>query len=213
MLKVKRRNSSSQRDPHYSPRHNGLPSIRGTNTTSGRRITTGIITNRFKEDSQNLRNFRSAILRSVDTTQISDLAADCLHPRDILLQLKGRLCPATDTHINDLLARYDHLQKTPKTRDLEKWTRLWQQVVRDLKKVGEKTDTSAKRAYYFAAQKIDESLADQLWVRDRGISPKTSFDKFSNEFVSLIRSMRSNTELSSSRSSFATVTSEPTLTW
>ena len=43
MLKVKRRNSSSQRDPHHSPRHNGLPSIRGTNTTSGRRITTGII--------------------------------------------------------------------------------------------------------------------------------------------------------------------------
>jgi hypothetical protein len=167
--------------------------------------------NRFKEDRQNLRNFRSAILRSVDTTQVSDLAADCLKPRDILLQLKERLCPATDTHINDLLARYDHLQKTPKTQDLEKWTRLWQQVVRDLKKVGEKTDTSAKRAYYFAAQKIDESLADQLWVRDRDISPKTSFDQFSNEFVSLIRSMRSNTELSSSRSSFATVTSEPTL--
>src|SRR5467141_3554923 len=167
--------------------------------------------NRFKEDRQNLRNFRSAIIRTVDSTHVSDLAADYLEPRDILLKLKERLCPATDAHINDLLSRYDHLQRTPKTQDLEKWTRTWQQVVRDLKKVGEKTDASAKRSYYFAVQKIDESLADQLWVRDRDLSPKTSFDQFSNEFVSLIRSMRSTTKLSSSRSSFATVTSGPIL--
>jgi hypothetical protein len=166
--------------------------------------------NKFKEDRQNLRNFRSAIIRTVDATHVSDLAADYLEPREILQQLKERLCPATDAHINDLLARYDHLQKTPKTQDLEKWTRTWQQVVRDLKKLGEKTDASAKRAYYFAVQKIDDSLADQLWVRDRDLSPKTTFDQFSNEFVSLIRSMRSTTKLSS-RSSFTTITSEPSL--
>ena len=99
-----------------------LPSISDTSTTNCRRITTGISI----DSKRNFRNFPSAIIRTVDSTHVSDLTADYLDPRDILLQLKERLCPVI----------YSRDMKTLKTQDLEKWTRTWSYVTSS--RLGEK---------------------------------------------------------------------------
>jgi hypothetical protein len=92
---------------------------------------------------------------------------------------------------------------------LEKWTRTWQQVVHNLKKIGEKTDASAKRVIISLSEKLMNRLQINFGFEIGTYRPKLASIN-SQMSLSLIRSMRSTTELSSSRSSFATVTSEPT---
>jgi Reverse transcriptase (RNA-dependent DNA polymerase) len=156
----------------------------------------------------NLGKMRRTICQTVASTHISDLAANVESPREILATLKKRLCPTEDTRENELLAQLDALQKAPKSQNFEKWTYEWREVVRDLMTMELIQLKAAKSLYYRMNLKFNAAIANQIWFWDKKLATKSSFEEFTNEFITAYREQGSLAKMQDS--SFATTTGEPT---
>jgi len=106
-----------------------------------------------------------------------------------------------------LLAQLDALQKAPKSQNFEKWTYEWREVVRDLMTMELIQLKAAKSLYYRMNLKFNSAIANQIWFWDKKLVTKSSFEEFTDEFITAYREQGSLSKMQDS--SFAT-TIEPT---
>ena len=187
---------------------------RPTEITETTRFNYTIDLEEYKEEKalwvradDNLGKMRRTICQTVASTHVSDLAATVESPREILATLKKRLCPTEDTRENELLAQLDALQKAPKSQNFEKWTYEWREVVRDLMTMELIQLKAAKSLYYRTNLKFNTAIANQIWFWDKKQVPKSSFEDFTNEFITAYREQGSLARMQ--ESNFATAMDEP----
>jgi hypothetical protein len=85
-----------------------------------------------------------------------------------------------------LLAQLDALQKAPKSQNFEKWTYEWLEVVRDLMTM-ELIQLKAAKSLYRMNLKFNPAIANQIWFWDKKLVTKSSFEEFTDEFITAYR--------------------------
>jgi hypothetical protein len=191
-------------------------------TTLDERDTYKYLERRYHDERADFRQLRDALeklvehlFKTVNSRYMTiSLGGQSLgrNPKKIynlLKKLRKRYAPTDDTRRHDIQRKYDNLRKVPTRQSKETWIEDWIQTVEEMVELDLKTESSAKRDFYDINVQINESNANLCRYHDKNNS--LPFAEYATEYLHYYREQAGRTDKSTSRVTFASQTSEPTL--